>query len=89
MVDVYSDGDFADCASLKSVSGMVLRMYGNCVLWCSKRRDIIAGDMTEAELIAMSSAADELMWTKQLCTDSTSQQRNQHCAEMIKVQNDA
>ena len=48
---------------------MVLRMYGNCVFWRSKRRDIIAGDTTEAELIAMSSAANELMWIKQLCTD--------------------
>ena len=30
---------------------------------------MIAGDTTEAELIAMSSAATELMWLKQLCTD--------------------
>ena len=43
---------------------MVLRMYGNCVFWLSKRQDIIAGDTTEAELIAMSSAANELMWIK-------------------------
>ena len=69
MVDVYPDADFANGVSLKSVSGMVLRMYGNCVSWRSKRRDIIAGDTTEAELIAMSSAANELVWIKQLCTD--------------------
>ena len=47
---------------------MVLRMYGNCVCWRSKRQDIIARDTTESELIAMSSAANELMWIKQLCT---------------------
>ena len=69
LVDVYSDADFANGVSLKSVSGMVLRMYGNCMFWHSKRQDIIAGDTTEAELIAMSSAANELMWIKQLCTD--------------------
>ena len=69
MVDVYSDADFANGVSLKSVSGMVLRMYGNCVFWRSKRQDIIAGDTTEAKLIAMSSAENELMWIKQLCTD--------------------
>ena len=69
VVDVYSDADFANGVSLKSVSGMVLRMYGNCVFWRSKRQDIIAGDTTEAELIAKSSAANELMWIKQLCTD--------------------
>ena len=72
VVDVYSDADFANgvsLKSLKSVSGMVLRMYGNCVFWRSKRQDIIAGDTTKAELIAMSSAANEAMWIKQLCTD--------------------
>ena len=69
MVDVYSDAHFANGASLKSVSGMVLRMYGNCVFVRVKRQDIVAGDTTEAELIAMSSAANELMWIKQLCTD--------------------
>ena len=69
VVDVYSDDDFANGVSLKSVSGTVLRMYGNCVFWRSKRQDIIAGDTTEAELIAISSAANELMWIKLLCTD--------------------
>ena len=69
VVDVYSDADFANGVSLKSVSGMVLRMYGNCVFWTSKHQDIIAGDTTEAELIAMSSAANGLMWIKQSCTD--------------------
>ena len=48
---------------------MALRMYGNCIFWRSKRPDIIAGDTTEAELTAMSSAANELMWIKQFCSD--------------------
>ena len=61
VVDVYSDADFTNGVSLQIVSGMVLRMYGNCVFWRSKRQDIIAGDTTEAEMIAMSSAANELM----------------------------
>ena len=69
VVDVYFDADFANGVSLKSVSGMVLRLYGNCVFWRSKREDIIAGDTTEAELIDMSSAVNDVMWLKQLCTD--------------------
>ena len=32
MVYVYSDADFSNGVSLMSVSGMVLRMYGNCVV---------------------------------------------------------
>ena len=51
LVDVYCDPDFANGVSLKSVSGMVLRMYGNWVFCRSKRQDIIAGDTTEAEQI--------------------------------------
>ena len=66
LVDVFFDTDFGNSAIVRSVSGMVLRMYGNCVFWRSKRQDIIAGDTTEAELIAMSSTANELMWAKQL-----------------------
>ena len=66
VVDVYSDADFANGAILKSVSGMVSRLYGNCVFRRSKRKDIIAWDTTEAELIAISSAANELMWIKRL-----------------------
>ena len=38
MVDVYSDADFANGVSLKSVSDMVLIMYGKCVFWRSKSR---------------------------------------------------
>ena len=68
-VDLYSDADFANGLSLKSVSGVVLRMYGNCVFWRSKRQDISAGDTPRAELISVSSAANELIWIKQLCTD--------------------
>ena len=70
MVDMFSDADFfSNSASMKSVSGMVVRMYGNCVFWRSKRQEIIVGDTTVAELIAMSSTANELMWAMQLCND--------------------
>ena len=69
VAEAYSDADFANALSLKSVSGNMVMMYGNCVFWRSKRKAMIAGDTTEAELIAMSSAANELMWLKQLCTN--------------------
>ena len=68
VAEVYSDANFANALSLKSVSGNMLMMYGNCVFWRSKRQAVIAGDTTEAELIAMSSATNELMWLKQLYT---------------------
>ena len=64
VAEAYSDADFANALSLKSVSGNMLMMYGNYVIWRSKRQAVIAGDTTEVELIAMSSAANELMWLK-------------------------
>ena len=33
VVDVFPDADFANNVTMTSVSGMVLRMYGNCVFW--------------------------------------------------------
>ena len=39
------------------------------MFWRSKTQAVIAGVITEAELVAMSSYANELMWLKQLCTD--------------------
>ena len=69
VVEAYSDSDFANALSLKSVSGNMLMMSGKCVFCRSKRQDIITGDTTEAELIGMSAAANELMWLKKFCTD--------------------
>ena len=69
VVDVFSEVDFAISVSMDSACGMVMRMYGNCIFWRSKSQEIVAGDMTEAELIAMSRTANELMWAKQVCTD--------------------
>ena len=68
VVEAYSDAVFANALSLKSVSGNSLMMYGNCVFWRSKRQHIIAGDTTEAELIGMGAAANELTWLKKFCT---------------------
>ena len=56
-MDDYSDADHANGASLRSMFGMVLRMHGHCDRR-SKRHDIIAGDTIEAELFAVSSAAN-------------------------------
>ena len=69
VVEAYSNADFANALSPKSVSGNMLTMYGNCVFWRSKRQDIIAGDTNEADLIGMRAASNELMWLKKFCTD--------------------
>ena len=80
VVEAYSDADFANALSLKSVSGNMLMMYGNCMSLRSKRQDIIARDTTEAELIGMSAAANELMWLKKFCTQPL-MRRSQRCGD--------
>ena len=52
-----------------SVTGSLIRVYGNPVCWISKRHDKVAKNTTEAELVAMSATADELMWVKKLLVD--------------------
>ena len=47
----------------------MMLMLMKCVFWRSKNQDINAGDTTEAELIGMIAAANELMWLKKFCTD--------------------
>ena len=71
MVDVFSYADLSSSVSMKSVSGMILWMYGNYVFRRSKRQELIAGDTTEGEPTAVSTPANELMWPKRLRIDSS------------------
>ena len=69
VVEAFSIADFANALRLKILFGNMLMMHGNRAFWRSKRQDIIGGDTTEAELIGMSAAANELMWLKKFCND--------------------
>ena len=66
----YSDSDWAGCIdSRKSTSGYVFRV-GNCtVSWSSKKQSVIALSSTEAEYIALCSAAQETVWLRNLLSD--------------------
>ncbi len=48
---------------------MVLQVFGNCVFWRSKVQDTIADSTMHAEIIAMTSAANEMLWMKHLLLD--------------------
>lgn len=63
----FTDADFAsDDDSRKSVSGYVIKLANASISWSSKRQSIVAQSSTEAEYIAMSHAAKEIIWTLQL-----------------------
>lgn len=63
----YSDADWAgDINSRKSTSGYLFRIGDATVSWRSKKQAVIALSSTEAEYIALSSAAQEAIWLRRL-----------------------
>ena len=73
----YSDADWAgDLVSRKSTSGYLFRIGGATVSWKSKRQSIVALSSTEAEYVALCSAAQEAVWLRNLLTDINQAQHN-------------
>ena len=66
----YSDADWAvDIVSRKSTSGYVFKLAGAAVSWQSRRQRTVALTSTEAEYLALSSAAQETMWLRKLLSN--------------------
>ena len=64
----WTDANHANAreAERKSISGMCFFLHGNCVLWKSKVQPLTAASTHEAELIALSSCADEGIWLRRV-----------------------
>lgn len=66
----YSDAYFAnDKNDRKSVSGMVFLLGGGSISWRSRKQKSVSTSTTEAEYIALSSAAKQAKWISQFLTD--------------------
>ena len=66
----YSDSDWAgDLDTRRSTSGYVFRIGDATINWCSKRQQTVARSSTEAEYVALSSAAQECIWLRRLLND--------------------
>lgn len=62
----FVDADWAaDVDERRSCSGWVFKLAGGAVSWLSKRQKTVALSTTEAEYMAMSSAAQEIEWLRQ------------------------
>lgn len=67
ILESYSDADYAsEAVTRKSVSGVVVKYSGGAIFWMSKRQQCVSLSTTEAEYIAASEAAKELVWLKRL-----------------------
>jgi hypothetical protein len=74
----YSDASFADdLATRKSTGAYIFMLNGGPISWSSKRQSVVALSSTEAEYIALSDAAREAAWLRQLLSELGHIQNNQ------------
>lgn len=63
----YTDSDYAgDVTDRKSTSGYVFMLSGGTVAWSSKKQPIVALSTTEAEYMAASSCACQVIWMRRV-----------------------
>lgn len=66
----YVDSDWAgDLCDRKSVSGYLIKVFGNTVSWITRKQNCVALSSTEAELVALCSAMQDSLWFKKLLCD--------------------
>ena len=66
----YSDADWAgDTDDCKSMSGYMFQISGAVIAWKSKKQTCVVLSTTEAEYMALASAAQEAIWMRQLLRD--------------------
>ena len=66
----YSDADHAgDKSSSRSTTGVVCIYSGGAISWLSQRQSSVAISTTEAEIVAASEAAREVVWLKRLLNE--------------------
>lgn len=72
----YVDADWAgDIVTRKSQSGYVFQLCGGPISWSSKKQAVVALSTTEAEYVAASFAAQELIWLRRLLQELGFEQR--------------
>lgn len=66
----FSDADWArDQDDCRSTTGNIFLLSGGAVSWLSKKQATVALSTAEAEYVALSQAAQESTWLKQLLSD--------------------
>lgn len=69
-LNVYTDADFAgDTATRRSTSGMVALLSEGAISWTSQLQKSVALSTTEAEIVAASEGAKQLVWLSRLLSD--------------------
>jgi hypothetical protein len=64
-LQTFTDSDWASNAHRKSISGYVVMISGGAVAWSSKKQTTVALSTAEAEYIAATHAAKQILWQTQ------------------------
>ena len=64
-IKAYADASYGG-EEAKSQSGSLITLSGQVIMWSSRRQDITAQSITEAEYIACSEATKDIRWLQQL-----------------------
>lgn len=90
----YSDADWAgDRSDRKSTSGFVFFFGGAPVVWASRKQGCVTTSTMEAEYLALSDAAQEVIWLRRLLGELGEQQRrpttinedNRSCIDFVAL----
>ena len=68
-LEVYVDSDYANRADALSIGGYVAMIGGSCVGWSSRNQRMVALSTTEAEYIALTEGAKQLVWLRRFLHD--------------------
>ena len=68
VLEAWSDADFANAEDMRSITGTLIKVFGQAVYWKSNRQATVA-DTTESELIALSATCNDVLWFKKLMLD--------------------
>lgn len=89
----YADANWAeDKHDRKSNTGYIVFVCGGAVSWCSKKQSCVALSSTEAEFMALSEAAKEVIWIRRLLIELGEKfemptiiyEDNQSCLKLIE-----
>jgi transposase InsO family protein len=61
-VQASSDASFADNPDRRSSGGFLFKLFGGPIDWSAKKQKTVSTSTTEAELLALSEAAKQLLW---------------------------
>lgn len=72
----FCDADWAgDREDRRSMTGVVLKVNGGCVLWMSKKQPTVSLSSAEAEYMAIGSATQEILWLRSMLAEMGCEQR--------------